>query len=143
MRRREAFRTGKQHQSAVASWARERLADGGGCHFDNGTKDPNPKQTGCLFADGVGLGKTWEALAAVVLLLDKRAWLKRQRRAKRARKRRRVSHRQRQRRAHVLILLPPGLVAKWYGELDNADPLGFPSPLCWWTLGNGNRFPFM
>ena len=131
MRQRQAFRTGKSHQSAVASWARGRLADRGGCNFDDGTKQATPKQKGCLFADGVGLGKTWEALAAVALLLDKRAWRKRRRRAKRAKQRKRVFQRQRQ--AHVLILLPPGLVAKWSRELRNPDPHGFPARLEDWA----------
>lgn len=73
MSKREAFSTGKPHQSAVAAWARARLADRGGCAFDDFTDHAMAEQTGCLCADGVGLGKTWEALAAVALLLDKRA----------------------------------------------------------------------
>jgi len=125
MKKREAFSTGKPHQSAVASWARVRLVDRGGCDFDDGTGQATPKQVGCLFADGVGLGKTWEALAAVALLLDKLA-----------RQRKRV-HRRR-RGAHVLILLPPGLVAKWYRELSNQH--GFPKRLATWAKRGSRAF---
>jgi hypothetical protein len=129
MTKREAFSTGKPHQSAVANWARVRLAARGGCDFDDRTEQATPKQVGCLFADGVGLGKTWEALAAVALLLDKRAWHERGKRVHR-----------RRREAHVLILLPPGLVAKWYRELSNRDQHGFPKRLATWAKRGSRAF---
>jgi len=141
MKRREAFSTGKPHQSAVASWARVRLADRGGREFDDGTRQATPTQIGCLFADGVGLGKTWEALAAVALLLDKGASQGRRRRAKRAkpsRRTKRIHHRRRE--AHVLILLPPGLVAKWSRELGNPDKNGFPKRLARWARRGSRAF---
>lgn len=131
MRRREAFHTGKPHQSAVANWARVRLADRGGRDFNDQTGQATPKQTGCLLADGVGLGKTWEALAAAALLLDKRASTGRRARAKKAKTTKRI--RQRRLEAHVLILLPPGLVAKWFGELRNGEATGFPARLKRWA----------
>lgn len=152
MTKREAFSTGKPHQSAVATWARARLVDRGGCEFDDGTNQTTPTQIGCLFADGVGLGKTWEALAAVALLLDKRALRTRRRRANPAKgARRKKRFRRRRRVARVLILLPPGLVAKWSRELGTSDQDGFPKRLAKWakrgsrafiasTLGPGNCF---
>ena len=139
MRRREAFRTGKQHQSAVASWARERLADGGGRHFDDRTKGSKPKQTGCLFADGVGLGKTWEALAAVVLLLDKSAGLKRQRRAKRAKQRKRRLPPPAPTSGARADPIAARLGSKVVRELRNPDPLGFPARLEKWARRVSSR----
>lgn len=133
--------TGKPHQVAVSTWARKRLADRAGREFDDGVSDQPAEQVGCLFADGVGLGKTWEALAAIALLLDKREWGKRRRRAKRAarrRRRRRINHRRLE--AHVLILLPPGLVAKWWRELHNPERSGFPHRLKKWARKQSRSF---
>lgn len=136
MTERVAFYTGKPHQSAVATWARERLVDQGGCDFDDGNGRSAPKQVGCLFADGVGLGKTWEALAAIALILDKTASSKKRTRSKAAAEGQRVH--QRRLEAHVLILLPPGLVAKWRRELDNDSATAFPRHLKTWSQ-RGNR----
>ena len=138
--KRAAFNTGKPHQAAVATWARKRLVDDGGRPFVDGTGAEDAEQVGCLFADGVGLGKTWEALAAVALLLDKRDWRKRRYRARRARSRRRRRIYHRRREAHVLILVPPGLVAKWASELGNREPDGFSSRLRRWAKQRSRGF---
>jgi hypothetical protein len=128
--------TGKKHQVAVSTWARKRLADRAGREFDDGVAAEPAEQIGCLFADGVGLGKTWEALAAIALLLDKREWRRRRQRAERGRQR--VN--QRRQEAHVLILLPPGLVAKWWRELHNPERSGFPRRLKRWAKKRSRRF---
>src|SRR4051812_28447325 len=70
--KKQAFNTGQAHQAAVATWGRKRLVDRGGAVFDDRTGQDTPEQIGCLFADGVGLGKTWEALATIALLLAKK-----------------------------------------------------------------------
>ena len=134
--KKQAFNTGQPHQAAVATWARKRLVDRGGARFDDGTGQDTPEQIGCLFADGVGLGKTWEALATVALLLAKKDWRRRQQRARRGRHRNKV--RTRARRAHVLILVPPGLVAKWSNEIRN--PEGFQQRLARWAQKRSRTF---
>ena len=91
------FKTGKAHQEATAIWARQRVADKGGRCFSIADD-----QDGVLFADSVGLGKTWEALSATALILYK-------------------SKPQRGRR-HVLILCPANLVTKWEDELAAGSP---------------------
>ncbi|MBK7077317.1 MAG: DEAD/DEAH box helicase [Myxococcales bacterium] len=92
------FRTGKRHQEDAAVWARQRLADRKGRTFSSADD-----QDGVLFADGVGLGKTWEALSAAALILYKKAQPKAGRR-------------------HVLILCPANLVTKWEDELADGSP---------------------
>lgn len=87
------FHTGKPHQERVATWARQRLADAGGRNYSR-----SQDQDGVLFADGVGQGKTWEALAAAALILYS---LGRQRG-----------------QYHVLILCPANLITKWEDELE-------------------------
>lgn len=94
---RVTFRTGKDHQESAAIWARQRLSDRGGRTF-SAPKD----QDGVLFADSVGLGKTWEALATAALVLYKAG-------PQRARR-------------HVLILCPANLVTKWEDELSAGSP---------------------
>jgi hypothetical protein len=131
--KKQAFNTGQPHQAAVATWARKRLVDRGGARFDDGTGHDTPAQIGCLFADGVGLGKTWEALATVALLLAKRDLRGRQRRATTEK-----NANLRRRRAHVLILVPPGLVAKWSHELRN--PGGFQKRLASWARQSSRLF---
>lgn len=91
------FRTGKPHQEDAAIWARKRLADRGGRRFS--TADD---QDGVLFADSVGLGKTWEALSAAALILYKK--------------------KPQAGRRHVLILCPANLVTKWEEELAAGSP---------------------
>jgi SNF2 family DNA or RNA helicase len=91
------FKTGKAHQEETALWARQRLADKGGRRF--ATPDD---QDGVLFADSVGLGKTWEALSAAALILYK--------------------EKPKKGRRHVLILCPANLVTKWEDELAAGSP---------------------
>jgi hypothetical protein len=131
--KKQAFNTGQPHQAAVATWARKRLVDRGGALFDDGTGHNTPKQIGCLFADGVGLGKTWEALATVALLLAKRDLRGRRRRARTEK-----NANLRRRRAHVLILVPPGLVAKWLDELR--ERRGFQKRLASWARQSSRQF---
>lgn len=96
---RVTFETDKQHQERAAVWARQRLADAGGRSFSS-----RDDQDGVLLADAVGMGKTWEAIAAAALVLYK--WDQPQR-GKR----------------HVLILCPANLVTKWEDELVDGSPL--------------------
>lgn len=133
--KKQAFNTGEPHQASVATWARKRLVDRGGALFDDGTGKDTPAQIGCLLADGVGLGKTWEALATVALLLAKGDLRKRR---GRSRNHRRKEVNLRRRRAHVLILVPPGLVAKWSHELRNPD--GFQQRLARWAWKKSRAF---
>ena len=92
------FKTGKRHQEAAAIWARRRLADKAGRCFSS-----PENQVGVLFADSVGLGKTWEALAAAALILCKR-------------------ERPQKGLRHILILCPANLVTKWEDELTEGSP---------------------
>lgn len=96
---RVTFETGKPHQERAAVWARRRLADRGGREFT-----ARGDQDGVLLADSVGMGKTWEAIAAAALILYK--WDQPQRN-----------------RRHVLILCPSNLVSKWEDELVDGSPL--------------------
>ena len=96
---RVTFETGKPHQERAAVWARQRLADRGGRQFS-----VPGDQDGVLLADSVGMGKTWEAIAAAALILYK--WDQPQRN-----------------RRHVLILCPSNLVTKWEDELVDGSPL--------------------
>lgn len=91
------FKTGRAHQEHTSIWARQRLADANGRTFSK----PDD-QDGVLFADGVGLGKTWEALGAAALILYKQMPEKGRR--------------------HVLILCPANLVTKWEDELAAGSP---------------------
>jgi superfamily II DNA or RNA helicase len=93
------FGTGKAHQERAAVWARQRLADRGSRCF---TSDDD--QDGVLLADSVGMGKTWEAIAAAALILYKRTRPERGLR-------------------HVLILCPSNLVSKWEDELMHSSAL--------------------
>jgi superfamily II DNA or RNA helicase len=91
------FKTGKAYQEETAIWARQRLADKRGRCFV--TPDD---QDGVLFADSVGLGKTWEALSAAALILYK--------------------EKPKKGRRHILILCPANLVTKWEDELAARSP---------------------
>ena len=82
---RVTFKTGKPHQELAAIWARKRLADAGGRQFSSAGD-----QDGVLLADSVGMGKTWEAIAAAALILYKKDQPQRNRR-------------------HILILCPSNL----------------------------------
>ena len=83
---RPIFNTGKNYQTATATWARRRLADSSGRCFAHAGD-----QHGVLLADSVGMGKTWEALAAATLILHGS---------------------QKGKRGKVLVLCPPNLVTK-------------------------------
>lgn len=96
---RVTFKTGKPHQELAAIWARQRLADATGRRFSSAGD-----QDGVLLADSVGMGKTWEAIAAAALILYKKDQPQRNRR-------------------HVLILCPSNLVTKWEDELVDRSQL--------------------
>lgn len=108
------------HQAEVAVWARRRLVDRGGQWFETGRS--RIPQYGVVAADGVGLGKTWEALAASALILVEQG-----KETKGGRNRRNV----RRQPARVLVLCPPGLVSKWSREIR--DPEGFSKQLVAWA----------
>ncbi len=123
---RNTISTGKKHQEEVAVWVRRRLADSHGGQFDTGRSRLN--QHGVILADGVGLGKTWEALAASALILvesSKERWDGSQRKSIR------------QQPARVLVVCPPGLVSKWTREIR--DPEGFSVYLKRWANANHRR----
>ena len=126
MSRRNEISTGLAHQRDVAVWVRHRLVDRHGGRFDTGRRYID--QYGVLLADGVGLGKTWEALAAAALLL-----------VERSKERTGGGQRQniRKQPARVLVLCPPGLVSKWSREIR--DPEGFTKRLTRWGRSRVNR----
>jgi hypothetical protein len=109
-----------EHQANVAVWARKRLVDRGGRSFEIGRSEV--PQHGVIAADGVGLGKTWEALAASALILVERG-----KERKGGGKRKNV----RRQPARVLVICPPGLVSKWSREIR--DPEGFSAQLQSWA----------
>ncbi len=122
---RSTFDTGKDHQKKAAIWVRRRLVDQKGILRSGSRRVP---QHGVLLADGVGMGKTWEALAASALLLVERS--KRTKSGKKRRRRRRQP-------ARILVLCPPGLVSKWTREIR--DPEGFQECLEAWKNQSKNR----
>ena len=126
MSRRNEISTGLAHQRDVAIWVRRRLVDRHGGCFDTGRRCI--EQYGVLLADGVGLGKTWEALAAAALLLIERG-----------KERAGGGQRQnvRKQAARVLVLCPPGLVSKWSREIR--DPEGFTRRLARWGKRRADR----
>lgn len=93
---RTVFETGERYQKATATWVQKRLCDRQGRCF------LAEEQSGVLLADGVGMGKTWEALAATALILN---GLKLQKR-----------------KGRVLVVCPPNLVTKWEDELSTGSP---------------------
>ena len=123
---RNTISTGLPHQREVAIWARRRLADARGGWFDTGRNRVD--QFGVVLADGVGLGKTWEALAASALML-----------VERSKERSGGGRRQniRKQAARVLVLCPPGLVSKWSREVR--DPEGFSAHLRRWAGSRARR----
>lgn len=108
---RSQFDTGKPHQQKVSNWVRRRLADSKGRIFAFPSRQHQEEvdQYGVILADAVGLGKTWESLAAAALLLYESAKETRGGRKRQTRRRR---------PAKVLVLCPPGLVSKWMDELS-------------------------
>src|SRR5271157_2361644 len=123
---RNTISTGLRHQAEVAIWVRRRLADSRAGQFNTGRSMID--QSGVVLADGVGLGKTWEALAASALIL-----------VESGKKRRDGSLRQNLRKqpARVLVLCPPGLVSKWTREIR--DPEGFQAHLERWAKASPRR----
>jgi hypothetical protein len=126
MSRRSEISTGLPHQRKVAVWVRQRLVDREGRRFNTGRRDID--QYGVLLADGVGLGKTWGALASAALLLVERS-------KERAGGGQRLNIRKQA--ARVLVLCPPGLVSKWSREIR--DPKGFTKRLTRWGRSRANR----
>ncbi len=125
--RRATFSTGLlSHQAMMAVWARKRLVDRDAGRFE--TVNSKVPQYGVIAADGVGLGKTWEALAATALLLVERG-----KERKGGGKRKNV----RRQPARVLVICPPGLVSKWSREVR--DPEGFSAHLRSWAGTRRNR----
>lgn len=125
---RNTISTGLVHQRDVAIWVRRRLADSQGGWFDTTGRNNWVEQYGTVLADGVGLGKTWEALAASALLLVEGS------------KRRSGGGRRqniRKQAARVLVLCPPGLVSKWSREVR--DPGGFAAHLKRWAGSRARR----
>src|SRR3990172_373669 len=109
MQRRDALRkTLDGHQVAAVTWAHRRLVRDRGVWVPADAEYVNRyRQIGVIFADGVGRGKTWEALVACARLLEARA--------RKTTGGRRRTYRRRA-RGHVLVLCPPGLVHKWAHE---------------------------
>lgn len=125
--KRHSFTFGKPYQNNTAVWARRRLADDSGRTFkrvspEKSDQFPEVDQDGVLLADGVGLGKTWEALAAAALIMMHRV-----QETKSGSKRQRVPRQP----MRILVLCPPGLVTKWRSEVRQGD--GFGGALeAWW-----------
>jgi SNF2 family DNA or RNA helicase len=92
---------GRSHQVAAYRYARQVLNAGPG---------------GIILADGVGLGKTYEALATIATTLSSREHGKK--------------NKQRQ-PYRVLVVVPPRLITKWADELLLADR--FPKYLKGWS----------
>jgi len=130
---RDTFNTGKDHQKRVATWVRTRLVDHGRKFNEEASGKVRKRkhqvvQNGVVLADAVGMGKTWEALAASALILVKRS-------------RRRTDGRKmqnaQQRLARVLVICPPKLVTKWSREIR--DPDGFSKYLAKWARRPSHR----
>ena len=123
---RNTISTGLRHQAEVAIWVRRRLVDSRAGQFNTGRSTID--QSGVVLADGVGLGKTWEALAASALIL-----------VESGKKRRDGGPRQNLRKqpARILVLCPPGVVSKWTREIR--DPEGFQAHLERWAKASPRR----
>ena len=87
---------GRSYQNRAYRYARNELVS---------RKDKGPTG-GIILADGVGLGKTYEALATVATILTQRQHGKE--------KKRRSQY-------HILVLVPPRLLTKWLDELILPD----------------------
>ena len=126
------FATGPhgKHQQAMISWARRRLADRSGGKIVTPESKRFWEQTGALVADGVGMGKTWEALgAAAVILSTKARW------RKNGRRRTNLVHEL----GRVLVITPPNLVDKWSDEIHRQDPGRFHHYLAAWARSHPKR----
>lgn len=120
--------TGQDHQRATAEWAKSRLSLASGRHFIIQEGSEPTEQRGVILADGVGMGKTWEALAAAALILEQSAI-----RRKDGRRRANVNRQL----GRILVLCPPGLVTKWSREVRAKD--GFRAHLDVWAKGMQRR----
>ena len=89
-----SFNTGKIYQEKTAKWISGKLSDRFFVHDND--------QSGVLLADAVGMGKTWEALAGAVLILNRIGHIKT--------------------KGDVLIICPPNLITKWEDELAKGSP---------------------
>ncbi len=98
---------GRRHQVATYRFARRTL------HARRATEAAHG---GLILADGVGQGKTYEALATVATLLAQGLHSRTN---------------QRWSQFHVMVLVPPSLVTKWSDELRSRDR--FPRYLESWT----------
>lgn len=110
-----SYRTGKAHQEKAIQWVNRRLVTTSGRRFLAGPREQRTDQDGVLLADSVGMGKTWEALGAAVLILYSKDLQKRL--------------------GRVLVICPPNLVTKWEDEL--AKGAGFRVRLETWARKRG------
>lgn len=101
------------HQERAARWARRSLW---------GRRVDGCAPGGMLLADGVGLGKTYEALGTVATYLSQTLHGRRNVKGQ---------------RFSVLVLVPPALVEKWADELT--DPARFPAYLRTWRRSDSTR----
>lgn len=133
---RRLFDTGEKqrHQGRVAKWVRRRMAGQNGRTFEFPVRQRRHKvqQFGVILADGVGLGKTWEALAATSLLLVESS-----KKTKAGQKKKKLTKHP----AKVLVLCPPGLVSKWMREI--LDPKGFGYHLTKWVQKSSAKRRFV
>ena len=126
------FTTGSKgrHQQLMIAWARHRLADQSGRTIVAPGSDHRWDQAGVLIADGVGMGKTWEALgAAAVILATQARW--------------RGDGQRRTNLVHelgrVLVITPPNLVDKWSDEINRRGTDRFHHHLATWARSHPRR----
>lgn len=126
------FSTGDQghHQQAMITWARRRLADRSGGVIVAPDSGHSWNQAGVLVADGVGMGKTWEALGAAAVILGTKARWRRN-----GRRRTNLVHEL----GRVLVITPPNLVDKWKDEIHRQDPGRFHQYLKAWARAQPRR----
>ncbi|MDA8138396.1 MAG: DEAD/DEAH box helicase [Desulfobacteraceae bacterium] len=130
------FDTGDRakHQKSLIRWVRRRLADEKGKTISDSQTGDEWQQHGVLIADGVGMGKTWEALGAAAVLLYKRS-RKRKDGIKRETNKRQLGR--------VLIIVPPNLVEKWSGEINRRGEKHFYNYLERWYSVQPERRRFI
>jgi superfamily II DNA or RNA helicase len=130
------FTTGSRgrHQQAMITWARRRLADRSGGTIAGEEPGHRWDQAGALIADGVGMGKTWEALgAAAVILATQARWLSD------GRRRETLKHEL----GRVLVITPPNLVDKWSDEINRRGRDRFHHHLMAWTRSRPKKRKFI
>lgn len=126
------FTTGAKgrHQQLMIAWARQRLADQSGGTVIAPDFDHHWDQTGVLIADGVGMGKTWEALgSAAVILATQARW------RGDGQRRTNLVHKL----GRVLVITPPNLVDKWSDEINRRGPDHFHHYLATWARSHPRR----